>query len=203
MRPYHNLHKFQYSSDNEFGFPLLLSNSEQVECETFLDFNTALSCPFRNCGLHFFIDDFKFERIWTYPERYIDFLKSFECVIMPDFSLYYNSPIAVNIYNKYRNHWLYCFYQMHGVNIIPLFRLGSIDFFEWSSLGFPLDRSVYAISDIGCNKSFELKEDFKKSFSLLLKRDPLQVVYFTRGRPCADIPDDLNCKVIKLDYIKR
>ena len=29
-----------------------------------------------NIGVHFFMWDYKFERIWNYPDRYMDFLKN-------------------------------------------------------------------------------------------------------------------------------
>lgn len=202
MRPYHNLHKYCFGSDNKYGFPLLPANTVQVNTEKFIDFHTALSISDRSCGVHFFIDDFKFERLWTYPERYINFLKDFECVIMPDFSLYYNAPEAVGIYNKYRNHWLYCYYTMHGVNMIPLYRLGSPDFFEWSNLGFPPERSVFAVSDIGCRKVNNLKNDFKLSLDNLTRLQPLQVLYFTHSLPDFLSDFDFDCKFINLDYIR-
>lgn len=38
--------------------------------------------------IHFYQDDYLFERVWTKPKEYIDLFKKFNGVILPDFSLY-------------------------------------------------------------------------------------------------------------------
>lgn len=72
-----------------------------------------------DCGIHFFLDDYQFMRLWNNPERYIDLLKKFNCVLSPDFSLYADYPTALQIYNHYRKHWLAACWQMYGIEVIP------------------------------------------------------------------------------------
>ncbi|MGQ7551471.1 DUF4417 domain-containing protein, partial [Streptococcus suis] len=42
---------------------------------------------------------YQFERIWQRPEFYIEKLTEFDCVLTPDFSLYQDMPIAMQIWN--------------------------------------------------------------------------------------------------------
>ena len=39
-----------------------------------LPFNMAKTATDTNAGIHFFIDDYRFERIWNQPDRYIEIL---------------------------------------------------------------------------------------------------------------------------------
>lgn len=48
-------------------------------------------------AVHFYIDDYKFECIWNRPERYLRRLSQYRFVLTPDFSLYTNMPLAMQI----------------------------------------------------------------------------------------------------------
>ena len=57
--------------------------------------------------VHFFLPDYRFQQVWNNPDKYMDHLKCFHSVTMPDFSIATGNsgmPFALNIYNKYRNH---------------------------------------------------------------------------------------------------
>ena len=56
--------------------------------------------------VHFFIDDYQFARYWNQPDRYISKLQQYEAICAPDFSTYTDMPLAMQIYNHYRKHWL-------------------------------------------------------------------------------------------------
>lgn len=46
--------------------------------DTMVRFKDALSCDIREAqGLHFYSDDYQFERIWTKPEVYLELLEQF------------------------------------------------------------------------------------------------------------------------------
>ena len=48
-------------------------------------------------GIHFFLKDYQFSRLWTSPDMYIDMLRRFRFVCTPDFSMYTDFPIALQI----------------------------------------------------------------------------------------------------------
>lgn len=54
-----------------------------------IGFNYAKTCKDKDCGIHFFVDDYQFERVWNYPEKYVDILAEYDCILTPDFSLYF------------------------------------------------------------------------------------------------------------------
>jgi hypothetical protein len=94
---------------------------------------------------HFFLDDYRFERVWNRPIVYIARLKLYDAVLTPDFSLYTDWPHAMNIWNTYRNRWLGCFWQAHGINTIPTIGWAGPDSFAYAFLGVPRG-SVVAIA---------------------------------------------------------
>ena len=105
----------------EYGIPLVSDNISSLPTEI-LPFNIALQLPVEqreNTWVHFYIDDYQFERIWNNPFRYLDILKQFKGVIGPNFSMFANMPKAISIFNLYRNNTLCNFYKQNGVEIIP------------------------------------------------------------------------------------
>lgn len=72
----------------------------------------------KNYIVHFFIYDYKFERIWTYINKYTDYLKQFKGVISPDFSQYIDMPRAMQIWNLYRCNFMAYWWQSHGIPVI-------------------------------------------------------------------------------------
>ena len=102
-------------------------------------FSKAISCKDYNQWVHFYEDDHLFERIWRNPQKYLDILKKYNGVILPDFSLYRDMPFAMQIWNIYRSraigHWL----QSNGIKVIPNIRYG--------------DRRTYKICCDGISKN--------------------------------------------------
>lgn len=195
MRGVQNCNYDIFQGDSLYGFPICTSFNTDIDFNNikWRGFDKIKNIEnFDNIGIHFYIDDFKFESVWIYPHRYIDLFKKAKCVIMPDFSLYYNYPVAIQMYNKYRNHWLYCFYKNCGVNIIPNINISCKENWDWSFISYP-KYSVIAHSCIGISKHCD--DDLvglNKIYSLLL---PNKVLYFNRCKEVPDMPGLIDCKI--------
>lgn len=99
-------------------------------------------------GVHFFIDDYQFERIWTQPFRNIERLRGFSCVLMPDFSTYWDMPMAMKIWNLYRMRLISQVMQDSGLNVIPIIRGLGDQTLDWCFEGIE-PGGVLAYSTIG------------------------------------------------------
>ena len=152
-----------------------------------------------NYGVNFYIDDYKFQRIWNAPDRYVNLLSRFSYVVQPDFSLYYDFPRVLQMYNKYRNHWLAVFYRERcGKLFIPNIRLSTPDNYYWCFMGYP-HHSVVAFSDVGITREkVERKFCFLAYDEMIKRLDPIQILYFTRSPKSA--PSEAT--VITVDYFK-
>lgn len=182
MRGLLNLERAFFPASNDYGFPDLDAVPALPELSSWYSFPDRNKVEhYGSSGLHFFCDDFVFENVWKQPSRYIELFKVFGAVIQPDFSLFYDMPVALQIFNKYRNHWLAKYYSFHGVNVIPNINVSTPECWEWSFLGLPT-HSVVAFSDIG---SMQLKSDREVLFmaydEMIRALDPVQVLYFTRN----------------------
>lgn len=84
-----------------------------------IGFNYVKTSKKLDRGVHFYLDDYQFERVWNQPERYINLLSRFEYVFSPDFSLYLDMPKPLQIYNIYRSRLLGAYWQNEGMRVIP------------------------------------------------------------------------------------
>lgn len=69
----------------------------------------------------FYTDDFRFERIWSESVDTIRTMVPLKplAACQPDFSLWGNDPLAVQMYNLYRARWISRYWQEAGIKIIP------------------------------------------------------------------------------------
>lgn len=119
--------------------------------EKLIGFNYAKTSK-EKAGVHFFIDDYQFERLWNAPEKYVDILKRFDCVLSPDFSLYMEMPMPMKIWNVYRSRQIGAFYQSKGIKVIPTISWAEEETFCFAFEGIP-EGSAVAVSTIGVKKS--------------------------------------------------
>lgn len=115
-----------FESEGKYEIPIILPTYEMPEVTEWIGFNyaTGEKNP-EGKGVHFFLDDYQFERLWNNPMKYIDMLKRFACVCSPDFSPMPEMPFVTQIFNHYRKHWLARLWQEHGITVIPTIRAGS------------------------------------------------------------------------------
>lgn len=103
-----------------FEFPII--QGIQDIPNRLISFSKAISSKDYNQWVHFYEDDFLFERIWRNPKKYLPILSRYEGVILPDFSIYRDMPFVMQIWNIYRSraigHWL----QVNGIKVIPNIR---------------------------------------------------------------------------------
>lgn len=124
--------------------------------DSMVRFKDALSCEFRTAqGLHFYSDDYQFERVWAKPEVYLELLEQFAFVVEPDFSMYLDFPEPLQKWNHYRNQLLGAWWQARGLTVIPSASWADAASFAWTFEGLP-EHSTVAISTVGCVKGREL-----------------------------------------------
>lgn len=184
---YLNLQKAIFEGIGKYDIPQL-EPTEFDNCEL-IGFNQVKQCKNRhNKAVHFFLDDYQFERVWNRPDTYIRMLKQFRCVFSPDFSIYCDYPKALQIYNHYRKHWIGAYMQYNGISVIPTIGWSDETSFEWCFDGEPKGSTV-AVSSVGTQKNKQAKELFMNGYEEMLKRlDPTQILFY--GKVPSEIKDD-------------
>lgn len=113
-----------------------------------IGFNYALTATDKTSGIHFYVDDYQFERVWNQPQMYLEKLSEFDCILTPDFSLYTEMPIAMKIWNTYRSRLIGQMAQRLGMIVIPTVSWCEEETFRFCFDGLP-KQSVLSISTIG------------------------------------------------------
>lgn len=128
--------------------------------------------------IHCFVDDYQFTRYWNRPDDYISKLSQFAAVCSPDFSTYTDMPVAMQIYNHYRKHWLAAYWQLHGITVYPTISWSDEESYEWCFDGEPTG-GVVAVSSVGTQKNEESKRLFLRGYEEMVKRlNPLWVIFY-------------------------
>lgn len=153
-----------------------------------IPFNFALAAKAnaKHVGVHFFLDDYQFERIWKRPGSYIRTFQKFKYILSPDFSLYTDYPKAYQHFNHWRKHALAAFYQAKGVKVIPSLSWSDESSFRWCFDGIERG-SVVAVSSVGSMNDKRAKEIFIKGFKKAIEiLEPFKIIYL------GILPDELN-----------
>lgn len=100
----------------------------------------------------FYEHDIKFERLWHNPKQYLARLKKFKGIISPDFSLYRNMPLCMQIWNTYRGRALSAWLQNNGVEVIPNVRFNDKRTYKFCFDGIEKFKTV-AVGTHGCIKA--------------------------------------------------
>lgn len=142
-------------------------------------FNLAMThkTPGESC-VHFFVDDYQFERLWNYPEKYLNVLKRFEGVITPDFSMLSVMPAAQRIWNCYRNRALAFWMQKNGIRIVPAIGWTYYEELDWCLDGLPKQSSI-AIETHGCIQNPRRRYGLLKGMERIAKElEPVTVICY-------------------------
>ena len=154
-----------------------------IECDNYIpndiiSFNYAKTSDNHDCGIHFFIDDYQFERLWNSPREYVEVLDQYNCIFSPDFSLYTDMPMAMKVWNVYRSRLLGQFYQTCGIKVIPTISWCEKETFKFCFDGIP-KKSIVAISTIGVKRDENALKIWHDGVDEMLKRiEPKAVIVY-------------------------
>lgn len=195
-----NLDKACYDGVGAMDIPQLEPVYELPEIKEWIGFNYVLTDKNpEGKGVHFFMDDYQFERIWNQPERYIEKLRKYAAVATPDFSPYGDMPLCLQIFNHYRKHWVGKVLQMNGITVIPTIRCSSDPrFLRYFLDGEPVG-GIVMMSSMWTGKK-EFSEADRNEWNLMLdKLKPKKIfVYGGETEGMKNLVKDKDC----VEYIK-
>lgn len=148
-------------------------------------FSKAVSSGNHEGWVHFYQDDWEFERLWRQPRRYLGILRRFDGVILPDFSVYRDMPLIVQLYNIYRSRAIGCWLQANGVRVICNVRWGDWRTYRLCCDGAPR-RCTIAVGTLGILKDPEDSRCFVEGLAVVVRRlQPMVIVVY------GDAPDGI------------
>lgn len=81
MLNFENLDKANFLGIGKYNTPIIQPEHIDVRHLEWIPFNFAKTCT--DCatkGVHFFVDDYQFQRVWNQTDRYIPLLQKFGAV---------------------------------------------------------------------------------------------------------------------------
>lgn len=194
MLNFENLDKFSFPGIGRYGIPEIkpVTEAPPKGCE-FIPANYAKTSKDRARKIvHCFVDDYQFVRYWNEPDKYIPALLGFWAVCSPDFSTYTDMPLAMQIYNHYRKHWLAAYWQMHGLTVYPTISWSDESSYEWCFDGEPVG-GIVAVSSVGTQANAESKRLFLRGYDEMMKRlEPAWVIFYGK------VPDECDWNIIRI-----
>lgn len=183
-RFWNNINKIKFEQIGEYDIPKVKPMPvEEFKNVPWLSFNYAMTCRNRaGNGVHFYLDDYQFERVWTDLDRYTSVLKNYDYVMSPDYSMYTDWPKAMNIWNHYRKNYVAAHWQYLGMKVIPTICWSDKESFNWCFDGDPID-SVVTISSVGTQMNTEDKRAFMLGYDAMLERLNPRLILFYGGIP--------------------
>ena len=125
-----------------------------------------------NRMVHFFLYDYRFERVWKNPDNDIEKLSRYRAVLSPDFSMYLEMAPVMQLYNVFRNRWCGAYWASKGIRVIPTVNWGdesTFDFcFEGIEKGSIVAVSTYMASEHDNRR--DQKEWFMAGYNEMLQR---------------------------------
>lgn len=192
MINFENLDKFVFSGVGKYEIPQIDPETKYPGGE-FVGMNYALTEKFPESKImHCFVDDYQFIRYWNNPNKYLPMLSKFSAVCSPDFSTYRDMPLAMQIYNHYRKHWLAAYWQLNGITVYPTISWSDERSFDWCFDGEPVG-GVVAVSSVGAIKNKEIKRSFLLGYEEMMKRlNPAWVIFY------GIVPEECDWNVIRV-----
>ena len=145
----------------------------------------------KKCGVHFFVDDYRFNGIYNTPQRTFDRYSQYMFLLSPDFSLYADMPLWRQLESVEKNRWVGAYWQEHGRTVIPTVSWGLSQSFDFCFAGVEKN-AVVAVGMIGCKSS---RTAFMRGYNEMLERlQPETVIVF--GTPFPDMQGN----IVSVDY---
>lgn len=139
-----------------------------------------------NKTIHFFTYDYRFEYLYYRPNFAVEKLKQYFCLLTPDYSLYTDMPLALQIVNVFKSRWCGTFWQSLGLKVIPTIEWSDEKSFEFCFDGIEKN-SIVAVSTFGKRK---IKEEFMKGYNELLKKiKPCAIICY--GTPFSEMKGNI------------
>lgn len=174
----------------DFEMPVIRKEEMRLENVQLVGYDN-LSKNRKDRIVHFFLDDYKFEVIWNNPDSKVDILKEYRAVLSPQFSVYTEMPLPLQIYNIFRSRWCGAYLQARGVTVIPTISWGKPATF-WFCFDGIEEGSIVAVSTLGVRTEKAL---FLQGYAEMLRRiHPKAVLCY--GKPF----EEMDGRIIEIDY---
>lgn len=159
-----------FPSSNEFGIPDLPPVPQSALPDWLVPYSQRLRSQqgVADGAVHFFLDDYRFETVWSRPRKALQYLSKYQTLLTPDFSLFREYPLALQLWNTYRNRWCGAYWTSLGFTVIPTVSWSALESYDFCFAGLP-QHSLLAVSTISTHKDPSDRAYFLIGFEAMLE----------------------------------
>lgn len=199
----------KYDLKSGHDIPFVNTPSDLSMPDKLIEYSKSQYCDDReNAYLHFYQKDYIFDGpmgIWyslLYDRNYqkgfsFEKLDGYKAIITPDFSLYYDMPDIMQMWNILRSRIVGYYLTTLGYNVVINVRWTDEESYDYCFAGISKN-SIVAVSTLGCLRSNADKSLFLPGLEELIKRlSPKTIIlYGSLSEDVKDILDRYNQKYV-------
>lgn len=183
-----------FETQGKWGIPhvkrqtISLDNVRLIACSDTRRDDNAVN---KQNGVHFFVDDYRFRDVYNHPQRTLPKYSQYAFLLTPDFSLYAEMGLWLQIANVAKNRWVGAYWQSEGLVVIPTISWSTASSFDFCFDGVE-EHSIVAVGMIGCKDNHL---GFMRGYNKMLERlQPSTILCF--GTPFPEMEGN----IISVDY---
>lgn len=145
----------------------------------------------KQCGVHFFVDDYRFEGIYRNPEKSLCKFSQYAFLLTPDYSMYADMHPWRQLESVAHSRWCGAYWQSKGLTVVPTISWSTPSSYRYCFDGVE-EGAIVAVGMIGCKSN---KFGFMHGYNAMLEKiHPEAVICF--GTPFPEMKGNL----INVDY---
>lgn len=178
----------QFAGEGKFGIPLVkkqeidIDNAGLIACS-----NTVMDEEeYFDFGVHFFVDDYRFEYIYEDPEATFTQYSQYRFCCTPDFSIYGEMPPWRQIESVAHSRWVGAWWQSRGMKVVPTVSWDKFPSFDFCFNGIE-SGCIVAVATYACRQG---SAGFMRGYDAMLERvSPSAVICY--GKPFPRMRGDI------------
>lgn len=184
----------EFETCGEWELPLVKKQSLDLDSVELISYSDISDHDMNNLhkGVHFFVDDYRFESVYRNPERSLERLRKYRFVLTPDYSLYSEMNLWRQIESIGKSRWVGAYWQDKDLTVIPTISWAQSQSYRFC-FGAVEKNSIVAVGMIGCKQN---RLAFMRGYNTMLEAiDPSAVIVF--GTPFPEMEGN----IIPVDYV--
>ena len=158
----------EFPGVGKYGIPLVRKQAVELQDVGLIACTNTVANERENfdLGVHFFVDDTKFESVYANPEKTFPIYSQYRFCCTPDFSLYGEMAPWRQIESVARNRWCGAWWQSKGMLVIPTISWDRYPSYEYCFDGVESGSTV-AVTTYACRQN---RAGFLRGYEEMLKR---------------------------------
>lgn len=154
--------------DGDYEIPVL-KGINNVNPKNLILYSDRNKNPNKEAWVCFYEDDYKINSFWNAPRKCLNILSKYGGVITPDYSLYRDMPLSMQIWNIFRSRALGSYLQSNGIKVVPNVRFSDERTYDIACAEIKKNSTI-ALSTHGLMKIKKEKEIFKKGLDYVIRK---------------------------------